>query len=114
SGSKADVKAAAAAAVATKGASSKLGTALDDIVANLMHSVGDVLQGHVQSLLDEVKEALGAPTGDGEASRSGFASYSGTRTTVPQLADTDTHPASLPNGTDGSASHHSPPVERAD
>jgi Protein of unknown function (DUF3618) len=91
SGSRADVKAAAAAAVASKGASSKLGNALDDIVANLMQSVGEVLQGHVDTLVGEVKQALGA-RGDGQ--RSGFASYSGSVTSAPQLADTDTHPAS--------------------
>jgi len=91
SGSRADVKAAAAATVATKGASSKLGAALDDIVSNLVHAVGEALQGHVDNMLSEVKQALGVPA-DGEQ-RSSFASY-GTqngRNPVPQLADTDTH-----------------------
>lgn len=63
SGSRADVKAAAATATATRGATSRLGPALDDIVANLMAGVGAALQGHVDSLLDEVKAAIGAPTG---------------------------------------------------
>lgn len=76
SGSRADVKAAAATVTATKGASSKLGTALDDIVANLMHGVGDALQGHVDGLLGEVRQALGVPQ-DGQSQRSSFASYSG-------------------------------------
>ena len=89
SGSRADVKAAAATAVATRGASGKLGSALDDIVSNLMHSVGDVLQGHVDGLLTEVKTALGAPPGG--AQRSGFASYSGSTSAAPQLADTGVH-----------------------
>jgi hypothetical protein len=97
SGSKADVKAAAAAAVATKGASSKLGTALDDIVAGLMQSVGDALQGHVDRMLSDVKQALGVPTGESASRRTGFSSYTGSHTgshaVAPQLADTDTHPA---------------------
>ena len=43
SGSRADVKAAAATATATRGATSRLGPALDDIVANLMAGVGAAL-----------------------------------------------------------------------
>jgi hypothetical protein len=63
SGSRADVKAAAATATATRGASNKLAPALDDIVANLMQGLGAALQHHVDTLLDEVKQAIGAPTG---------------------------------------------------
>jgi hypothetical protein len=63
SGSRADVKAAAATATATRGATSRLGPALDDIVANLVAGVGAALQGHVETLLTEVKTAIGAPTG---------------------------------------------------
>lgn len=74
SGSRADVKAAAATATATRGATSKLGPALDDIVANLMAGVGAALQGHVDTLLDEVKAAIGAPVGGNGAQRQGFAS----------------------------------------
>ncbi|MBV9881038.1 MAG: DUF3618 domain-containing protein [Gemmatirosa sp.] len=86
SGTRADMKAAAATAVATKGASSKLGTALDDVVAHLMRGLGEALQGHVDGLVDQVKQAIGAPT-DGGAQRKGFSSYGA------QLADTDTFPA---------------------
>jgi hypothetical protein len=68
SGSRADVKAAAAAATATRGASGKLGNALDDIVANLMTGLGAALQGHVDTLVDEVKRAVGAPTTNGDGS----------------------------------------------
>jgi hypothetical protein len=62
SGSSADVKAAAATATATKGASSKLGTVLDEVVANLMGGVSQAFQGRVDSLVNELKQALGAPT----------------------------------------------------
>ena len=71
SGSRADVKAAAATATATRGATSKLGPALDDIVANLMAGVGAALQGHVDTLLDQVKSAIGAPTGQGASQDGG-------------------------------------------
>ena len=62
SGSRADVKAAGAAVVATRGASSKIGTVLDDVVANLMTGVSQAFQGRVDSFVNEIKEALGAPT----------------------------------------------------
>jgi hypothetical protein len=61
SGSGADMKAAAATVTATKGASSKLGTALDDVVANLMTAVSGALQGQVDRLVGEIKDAIGAP-----------------------------------------------------
>ncbi len=61
SGSRADVKAAAATAAATKGASSKIGSALDDVVAQLVTAAQDALQGQVDSLMGEVKTMLGAP-----------------------------------------------------
>ena len=105
SGSRADVKAAGATALATRGASSKLGTALDDIVANLMHGLGGALQHQVDQLIDQVKTAIGAPTdgagqghpgsqrgfadvssgagnGDGDAARSGFSAAPGSPSTA--------------------------------
>ena len=71
SGSRADVKAAAATAAASRGATSRLGPALDDIVANLMAGVGAALQGHVETLLNEVKTAIGAPV-DGNGAHGGY------------------------------------------
>jgi hypothetical protein len=61
SGSKADVKAAAATLAATNGASSKIGAALDDVVASLMTTVTDAFQGRVDDLVGEVKTMIGAP-----------------------------------------------------
>lgn len=63
SGSRSDVKAAAATLAATKGASSKIGAALDDVVATLMTSVTGALHGQVDKLVNEVKEAIGAQPG---------------------------------------------------
>jgi hypothetical protein len=61
SGTRADIKAAAVTATATKGASSKLGSALDDVVAGLMTAVQDAFHGHVDRLVGEVKDMIGAP-----------------------------------------------------
>jgi hypothetical protein len=62
SGTRADVKAAAATVTATKGASSKLGSALDDVVANLMSAVTGAMHNRVDQWVDEIKGAIGAPT----------------------------------------------------
>jgi hypothetical protein len=61
SGSGADVKAAAAATTATRGASSKLGEALDDMVATLLGGVHQALDQRVSGWVDELKGAIGAP-----------------------------------------------------
>jgi hypothetical protein len=60
SGTRSDVKAAGVTLAATRGASSKIAPALDDIVARLMEGVGAALQGHVDTLIDDVKRAIGA------------------------------------------------------
>ena len=81
SGTKSDVKAGAVTLMATKGASNRIAPALDDIVARLMQGVGAALQGHVDTLIDDVKRAIGAPVeGDtsqggeqGDSTRRGFA-----------------------------------------
>ena len=59
SGSKADIKAAGATVAATKGASSKLGGVLDEALANLMGGVHQAFQGHVDSLVEDLKKAIG-------------------------------------------------------
>ena len=63
SGSQADVKAAAATAAATRGASGRIGPALDDIVANLVTAVSTAFQDRIQGWVDEIKDAIGAPQG---------------------------------------------------
>ena len=75
SGSGADVKAAAATAAATRGASNRVGPALDDIVANLVTTVSAAFQDRIQGWVDEIKDAIGAPQGRNTntvASRGGF------------------------------------------
>jgi len=68
SGSGADVKAAAATVGATKGASSKLGSALDDVVATLMTGVHDAIDQKITGWVGEVKSAIGAPVQSGNGS----------------------------------------------
>jgi hypothetical protein len=59
-GSKSDGKAAAAAVGATKGASSKVGTLLDDAVASLVTGVHGAFQSKLEGWVDELKSAIGA------------------------------------------------------
>ena len=73
SGSRADVKAAGATLVATRGASSKVGTVLDDVISNLMGGVSLAFQQRVDSLVDELKTAIGAPTGTSNRQSQQFA-----------------------------------------
>ncbi len=71
SGSSSDIRAAGATVAATRGASSKIGNVLDDVVANLMTGVSQAFQGRVDSFVNEIKTALGAPTdGSGSTNRS--------------------------------------------
>ena len=62
SGSRTDIKAAAATVAATQGASSKVGTVLDDVVASLVGGLHDAFDSRVNSLVNELKSAIGAPT----------------------------------------------------
>lgn len=62
SGSGADVKTAAATATATKGAGSKVGAALDEIVATMMRGVHQALDDRINGWVDEIKGAIGGPS----------------------------------------------------
>jgi hypothetical protein len=65
SGSTADVKAAAATVTATKGATTKLGSALDEVVATLMGGVHQAIDSRINGWVDELKTAIGARPRDG-------------------------------------------------
>lgn len=67
SGSTADVKAAAATVTATKGASSKLGSVLDDVVATLMSSMHQALDDRINGWVDELKTAISGPARRGSS-----------------------------------------------
>ncbi len=64
SGTRADVKAAAATVVATKGASSRVSTVLDDLVSQVVQSFQGAIEQRIDALAGEVKRAIGAPMGD--------------------------------------------------
>jgi hypothetical protein len=57
----ADRKAAAATLAATRGSTTKLGAALDDIVANVMTGVHTAVQDRVDGWVSELKSVIGAP-----------------------------------------------------
>ncbi len=61
SGSRADVRAAAATVRATGGASNKLAEVFDDLAASMIASVAGAVQGRVDGLVNNLKEAVGAP-----------------------------------------------------
>lgn len=63
SSSASDVKAAAATVAATKGASSKLGSALDDMVSSLVTGVHEAFDERINGWVGELKVAIGAPNG---------------------------------------------------
>ncbi|HMA22840.1 MAG TPA: DUF3618 domain-containing protein [Gemmatimonadaceae bacterium] len=59
SGSRVDAKADTATVTATKGASGKLGSVLDDVVATLMIGVHQALDARINGWVDDLKTALG-------------------------------------------------------
>jgi hypothetical protein len=61
---------------ATQGTSSRLGPVLDDLVAQLMTGVTAAFQSRVESWVDEIKGAIGAPTGTQQQNRGQFADVS--------------------------------------
>jgi hypothetical protein len=61
SGSRTDVRAAAATVAATKGASSRVGTLLDDVVASFVGGLHDAFDSRINALVTDLKTAIGAP-----------------------------------------------------
>jgi hypothetical protein len=78
SGSRVDVKAAAATVAATEGASSKVGNLLDDLVANLVQGVSTAFQDRVETWVSELKTSIGAPQEGRSRSASGDGASFGT------------------------------------
>lgn len=74
SGSRTDVKAASATLVATRGTRTRVGTVLDDVLANLMGGLSLAFQQRIDSLVDELKVAIGGQQpGQGGAPSQRFA-----------------------------------------
>lgn len=88
SASGSDAKAAAATVAATKGSRTKIGAALDDVVANLMAGVHGALQDRIDGWVDELKSAIGAPHGTSSpARRPGMVATSGGYGVGPTTSD---------------------------
>ena len=78
SGSKADVKAAAATVVATRGATSRLSGVLDELVSQVVAGFHGAIEQRIDGLASDVKRAIGASTSrNGSTVRTG-ASFSAT------------------------------------
>ncbi|HEV7991753.1 MAG TPA: DUF3618 domain-containing protein [Gemmatimonadaceae bacterium] len=65
SGSRADVKAAAATVTATRGASGRIGNVLDELVSQVVQSFHGVIEQRIEGLANDVKRAIGAPVAQG-------------------------------------------------
>jgi hypothetical protein len=61
-GSKSDVKAATATVAATKGASSRVGTLLDDVAARVIGGATAAFNERIDQWVDDLKVAIGAPS----------------------------------------------------
>ena len=71
SGSRADVKAAAATVAATRGASGRLGPVLDDLVSQVVSNVSTAFENRVTSWVDEIRGAIGTVDQQGGQQRFG-------------------------------------------
>src|SRR5687767_3139345 len=76
SGSGSDVKAAEATTSATKGASRRVGSMLDGVVASLVGGLSDAFESRVTAFVSDIKTAITEPTtraGDGAGRGAGLA-----------------------------------------
>ena len=92
SGSKADVKAAAATVVATKGASSRLGGVLDEIVSQVVSGFHGAIEQKIEGLASEVKKAIGAPS----RNANGNSSFRGAQSSASAFSATDDSASTIP------------------
>jgi hypothetical protein len=96
SGSRADVKAAAATVAATQGASGRVGTLLDDVVASLVTGLSQAFQSRIEMWVGELKEAIGAPRTQGRRGYGTEAVREGTMTAGGQAWSSQTNVGQQP------------------
>jgi hypothetical protein len=90
SGTKADVKSAAATVVATRGASSRVGGVLDELVSQVVGGFQGAIEARIEGLANEVKKAIGAPIARANgASRSGSSFDAGTTADLSSIPRAD-------------------------
>jgi len=70
SGSRTDVKAAAATVAATRGAGNRVGSVLDDVVSHLVTGLHEAFDSRILALVDDLKTSIGVPTGQRSGERS--------------------------------------------
>ena len=87
SGSRTDVRAAAATVAATRGASSRVGSVLDDVVSHLVTGLHEAFDSRVMSLVDDLKTSIGAPTGQHAPQRNTATDTSPRASTMSDNAD---------------------------
>lgn len=90
SGSRADMKAAAATVTATKGASSRIGGVLDDLVAQVVGGFQGAIETKIAGLATQVKQAIGAPRGSNGARSHGFSANTGATATESTVSSFNT------------------------
>ena len=72
SGSRADIKAAAATVTATRGASGRLGSVLDDLVSQVVQGFHGAIEHRIESVAHDVRKAIVAPlTGMAQSAMNG-------------------------------------------
>jgi len=72
SGSRADIKAAAATVTATRGASGRLGGVLDELVSQVVQGFHGAIEHRIESVAHDVRKAIVAPlTGMAQSAFSG-------------------------------------------
>lgn len=82
SGTKADVKAAAATALATKGARSRVGGVLDELVSQVVGGFQGAIEQRIEGLASEVRKAIGTPSSRSNGAAHGGSFGSGTTAEV--------------------------------
>ncbi|MDQ2665206.1 MAG: DUF3618 domain-containing protein [Gemmatimonadota bacterium] len=76
SGSRADIKATAATLAATRGASGRVGTVLDELVSQVVQAFHGAIEHRIESVAQDVRKAIVAPlTGSMGNSNSGARNY---------------------------------------
>jgi hypothetical protein len=69
SGSRADVKAAAATVTATRGASGRLGNVLDELVSQVVQAFHGAIEHRIEAVAQDVRKAIVAPLTNGLTGR---------------------------------------------
>ena len=70
SGSRADVKAAAATVTATRGATGRLGNVLDELVSQVVQAFHGAIEHRIETVAQDVRKAIVAPLTSGISGRS--------------------------------------------